>query len=607
MSILDWLNEEVAFSELIFGKETSFEKGGKINETNYFENTQGEFYIIPKSEYDSIDIKEFVSTFGSTYKVKDGILYRGADHWGKMNSVKWNLKNEESINDICISELEKDLYGYGKIIYGKITFSEMKTIGEQLIVVEPQIRELIQKLNKQGHRALIVGGAVRDALLGIAPKDIDIEVYNISYNDLMQFLSHFGKVNLVGKKFGVIKFHPTGSEMDYDFSIPRKENKVGIGHTEFEIIFDKDMSPKDAALRRDFTINSLGYDPIENKIYDYFGGQEDIKQGIIRHTSNAFKEDFLRILRAMQFSSRFGFTVHPDTVKEIREMLKTNEFEELSKERIFEEWMKFAEKGVRHDLIFQFLRDTTLIYKYPELKLLKETPQDEIYHPEGDVEIHTSMTLTEMDKIIERENISGKEKAILVLSILFHDVAKSKTTASIFKKDSSGVERMVITSHGHEAMGGEMVKEILPRMGFHEELITPISNLVANHLAGVSIKMIPSRSGQLKAVKKLSRRLYPATIKQLLYVMEADSKGRGGNQHVVMGRSILEELSEELDLQTKAYQPILMGRHLIEAGLKPSPQFKEILDKSFEAQEIGEFSDVEGAKEWLENYLNKNK
>jgi tRNA nucleotidyltransferase (CCA-adding enzyme) len=261
--------------------------------------------------------------------------------------------------------------------------------------------------------------------------------------------------------------------------------------------------------------------------------------------------------------------------------------------------MKWAEKGIRHDLIFKFLRDTELINYYPELKLLKETPQDKIYHPEGDVEIHTEMTLHEMDKIILREKIGGKEKIILVMSILTHDIAKPQCTKEEMKRG-----RMTITSAGHESMGGDMCKEFLPRLGFPEELVLPISNLVANHLSGVSISMIDSRKGQLKAVKKLSRRLSPATIQQLLYVMEADSRGRGGDKQEITGAEILRELSAEADVQTKAYQPILMGRHLIELGLKPSPKFKEILDKSFEAQESGEFSDVEGGRVWLKNYLN---
>ena len=593
----------ISFDESIStnNPDIRYGEGGVINETNYFENTEGDFYIIQPSEYNRIDTKEYVSAFGSRYKVKDGILYRSANHWGKMNSVKWNLKDKHKISVLFDKELDTNLEGYTQDIYGKIPFSEMKTIGKQLIIVEPQIRELIQKLNKEGHQALIIGGAVRDALLGIEPKDIDIEVYKISYNDLMTFLSNYGKVDLVGKKFGVVKFKPKDSEWTYDFSIPRKENKIGIGHTEFEIIFDKDMTIEEASARRDLTINAIGYDPIENKIYDSFGGVEHLKNKVIKHTSKQFSEDSLRILRILQFQSRFNFTIHYDTIQLIREMLKTNEFDNLSKERVYEEWRKWAEKGVRHDLIFKFLRDTTLIEKYPELKLLKETPQDKIYHPEGDVEIHTEMTLTEMDKIVEKENISGEEKVILIMSILFHDIAKPQTTKEEFKR-----ARMTITSHGHEALGGEMVKEILPRLGFPESLITPISNLVANHLSGVSISMIDSRSGKMKAVKKLSRRLYPATIQQLLYVMDADNYGRGGERKEATGKAELIELSAEADVQNKAYQPILMGRHLIEKGLMPSPKFKEILQKSFEAQESGAFNDLTGAKKWLEDYLNTN-
>ena len=579
---------------------TKMESGGIVNETNYFENTEGNFYIIQPSEYDRIDAKEYVSAFGSRYKVKDGILYRASDHWGKMDSVIWNLKDKERISCLFDKELDINLEGYTQVIYAKIPFSEMKMIGKQLIIIEPFVRELIQKLNKQGNQALIVGGAVRDALLGIEPKDIDIEVYKISYNDLMTFLSNYGKVDLVGKKFGVIKFKPSNSDWTYDFSIPRKENKIGVGHTDFEIVFDKEITMEQAFSRRDFTVNAIGYDPIENKIYDYFGGVKDLENKVLKHTSNAFKEDPLRILRGMGFQARFNFTIHPDTISLILEMLKTNDFDDLSKERIYEEFYKWASKGIRHDLIFKFMRDTTLIDRYPELKLLKETPQDAIYHSEGDVEIHTSMTLREMDKIIEREKISGEEKIILVMAILLHDIAKPQTTKEEMKRG-----RMTITSHGHEAMGGEMVKEFLPRLGFHEELITPISNLVANHLSGVSISMIDSRSGKMKAVKKLSRRLYPATIQQLLYVMDADNYGRGGERKEATGKKELIELSAEADVQNKAYQPILMGRHLIEKGLEPSPKFKEILQKSFEAQESGSFNDLEGAKKWLQDNVDK--
>ena len=477
--------------------------------------------------------------------------------------------------------------------------AEVIKLDAQLIAMEPAVLPVLKSLKAQGYTSLIVGGAVRDAYMGIEPKDIDIEVYQISYSMLSGILEQYGKVNLVGKNFGVIKFKPKGAEMEYDFSVPRKENKIGIGHKEFEVTFDTSMTIKDAALRRDFTFNALAYDPIQNTVYDYFGGIGDISLGIIRHTSDKFSEDPLRILRAMQFQARFDFAIAPETILEIRQMLKTTEFSTLPKERIFEEWKKWAEKGIRHDLIFQFLRDTTLIDSYPELKLLKETPQDKIYHPEGDVEIHTMLCIKRMDEIIKAENIQGKEKLILVMAILFHDIAKPQTTEEQFKN-----ERMTITSHGHEEMGGKMVKEILPRMGFYDEYVEPISNLVANHLAGVTISFITAESGKVKAVKKLSKRLFPATIKELLYVMDADSNGRGFPEFKVpTGSEDLARIAKDVNVNEKPYEYILKGRHLIELGLKPSKQFGEILDKANEAQENGEFSTVDEGREWLLTYV----
>lgn len=476
---------------------------------------------------------------------------------------------------------------------------------KQLILVDKSIRSIMEELSAMGCMALIVGGAVRDAVLGILPKDMDIEVYNLSYGDLEAFLERYGKVDLVGKSFGIIKFKPNGSEDVYDISVPRRENKVGIGHKAFEVIFDPCMTIKEAATRRDVTINSMAYDPIENKIYDYFGGMDDLKNKILRHTSDQFKDDPLRIDRLMQFQARLGFDIHPDTIQVVKDILATGEYESLPKERKFEEWKKWAEKGVRHDLIFRFMRDTNLIYHYPELRALKETPQDKIYHPEGDVEIHTELCLSEMDKVIAREKITGNEKVILVMAILCHDIAKPNCTEEVMKLDKATMrERLTITSHGHEALGGIMAKDFLSRLGFNEELIVPISNLVSDHLASISISCITARSGKLKAVKRLSRRLSPATIQQLLYVIEADHNGRGSDMHRdATGSRDLLELAKEIKVENKQYEYILMGRHLIEAGLNPSVEFGDILRSSYEVQENGGFSEIVGAKEWLRKYL----
>jgi tRNA nucleotidyltransferase (CCA-adding enzyme) len=245
------------------------------------------------------------------------------------------------------------------------------------------------------------------------------------------------------------------------------------------------------------------------------------------------------------------------------------------------------------------MRDTSLIEYYPELKKLKETPQDAIFHPEGDVEIHTVLCLIHMDKILDLTGISGDEKTVLVMSVLLHDIAKPDTTEEKMKRG-----RMTITSEGHEALGGKMSSDILSRLGFHAELIHPIANLVANHLAGVNISVIPSQSSRVKSVKKLSRRLFPATIQQLLFVMEADTNGRGGDEYrEPTGAEAMQEIAVELDVKDRQYEYIAMGRHLIELGLKPSALFGEILAAANAAQEDGKFNTVEGAKEWLSEYL----
>lgn len=473
---------------------------------------------------------------------------------------------------------------------------------DKLIILDVDIFDILKKLNDEGCQCLITGGAVRDAIIGIKPKDIDIEVYNINYEDLLNVLSNYGTVDLVGRNFGVIIFNPFNKSIKYDFSIPRTESKIGIGHKGFDVRLDSNLTIKEASIRRDFTINSIAYDPINNKVYDYFGGVEDIKNKIIRHTSDKFSEDYLRILRAMQFQARFDFSIHTDTILLIRQMLTNNveEFNNLAKERVFEEWLKWAEKGINHSLVFKFMRDTGLINLYLELNALKKTPQDAIYHPEGDVEIHTELCLNYMDKIIIRENILSENKVILIMAILLHDIAKPHTTKEELKNG-----RMTITSNGHEEMGKEVAKVFLSNIGFYDKFIEPIINIVATHLSGVHISNIPKISSKHKFVKKLSRKINPANIQQLVYVMEADTNGRGSDTFKEpIGKDDIMSIANELVIVEKEYDYFLMGRHLIEAGLMPSIKFGNILRQSYEAQENGEFNDIEGAKNWLNEMLN---
>jgi tRNA nucleotidyltransferase (CCA-adding enzyme) len=263
------------------------------------------------------------------------------------------------------------------------------------IPVSDTVKNIMKDLASRGKRALIVGGAVRDALLGIIPKDVDIEVYGVTYPELSEILSSYdGKVDFVGKAFGIIKF--TDFEGNpYDFSLPRRESKKSGGkHTDFDIIPDSTMTPKDAASRRDFTMNALAFDPMTEEIHDYFGGIQDMEDKVLRHTSGAFSDDPLRVLRGMQFSSRLGFDIAPETAELAKQIANTfgeslspdekdDKTSWLAKERIAEEFMKLVTKGKRPSKMLKYLKDTGWMRFFPEIEALTKIPQEYKWHPEG--------------------------------------------------------------------------------------------------------------------------------------------------------------------------------------------------------------------------------
>ena len=237
---------------------------------------------------------------------------------------------------------------------------------------------------------LVVGGAVRDALLGLEPKDFDVEVYGISYDRLADFLSRYGRVDLVGKSFGVVKLSAVDS-MSVDFSIPRRESKTGPHHRGFLATFDESITPREAASRRDFTINAIAYDPIRGEVSRFFGGREDLKNRVLRATSAAFSEDPLRVLRGMQFACRFDLTLDPATAEVCRSIVA--EYATLARERIAEEFMKWAGKRGRPGRIAEYLTATGWMVHFPEIGALAGVPQDPGWHPEGDVGTHTMLVV----------------------------------------------------------------------------------------------------------------------------------------------------------------------------------------------------------------------
>lgn len=207
------------------------------------------------------------------------------------------------------------------------------------------LQTILTALVQNEIRPVLVGGCVRDFFLGIEVKDYDIEVYGLdTIETLENILSTFGRVNLVGKSFGIVKL--STDKMEYDFSFPRLENKIGDGHRGFEVSLDGTLSFEKAAKRRDFTINAIGYDYMSNTFLDPFDGKKDIDTKILRLINkDTFLEDPLRVYRAVQFYARFAFEIDPVTYSVCQDIVLFKEFRLLSKERIFEEYKKLFLKA----------------------------------------------------------------------------------------------------------------------------------------------------------------------------------------------------------------------------------------------------------------------
>ena len=249
-------------------------------------------------------------------------------------------------------------------------------------VLPPQLTPLFHVIREQGGRALLVGGCVRDMLLGSPVKDLDVEVYDLSDETLRSILERLGRVDLVGQSFAVYKFRPRGSaNLDIDVSLPRRDRKSGPGHKGFTVSHDPQLSFAEASRRRDLTINAILYDPLERELIDPWGGIEDIKRRILRAVDrHSFAEDSLRVLRVAQFAARFEFEVEPQTV----EVCRAIDLTDLPRERIWGEVEKLLLRARRPSIGMKWLRELGVVDQlFPEIKALIDVPQDSEWHPEG--------------------------------------------------------------------------------------------------------------------------------------------------------------------------------------------------------------------------------
>ncbi len=445
------------------------------------------------------------------------------------------------------------------------------------------VLSLAHAVHEAGGRALLVGGCVRDQLMGAQPKDWDLEVYNLDPARLREILDRFGPVNIVGESFTVYKL---GKHLDV--SIPRRERKAGRGHRGFIIEGDPSMNVTEATRRRDFTINAILQDPLSEEIIDPFNGRGDIEQHVLRAVSSeTFADDSLRVLRAAQFAARFEFDIDPETI----ELCCMIDLSDLPAERIWGELEKLLLQASRPSIGIEWLRRLGAIEKlFPEIQDLIGVPQDPEWHPEGDVFVHTQLAVNRAQELIE--DLSYPRKVTVMLAALAHDFGKPSTTEFL-----EGRWR----SRGHEEAGVPPAESFLDRINVHTidgyNVRAQVIALVREHLKPGEFYKKRDEVGD-GAFRRLARRCEP----DLLYrVAKADSLGRNAEwvpREKWYGSEAQEwfiQRSRELEVDQHPPDPLLLGRHLLDLGVTPGPRMGEITRTVYEMQLDGRVRNLDEA------------
>ena len=453
-----------------------------------------------------------------------------------------------------------------------------------MVAVPDYIIHLAEAVRREGGRALLVGGCVRDELMGTPPQDWDLEVYGIQPAKLREMLDHFGSVDVVGEAFTVYKLGP-----HLDVSIPRRERKTGRGHRAFFIEGDPAMPIEEATSRRDFTINAILQDPLTREIIDPFQGRADIQNKLLRSVSpDTFREDSLRVLRAAQFAARFEFDIDPKTA----ELCRSINLDDLPSERIWGEIEKLLRRAQRPSIGLHWLRGLRVVDQlFPELEALIDVPQEPEWHPEGDVWIHTLLTVDRAREQID--DLPYAKQVTVMLAALAHDFGKPMTTEFLDGR---------IRSREHEEEGVAPTESFLDRLNIHTldgyDVRRQVIAIVRDHLKpGEFFKK------RLEVSVGAFRRLARKVDLDLLYrVARADSLGRNA-EHVPREKWYTADAQEwfiervrELELQDGAPRPILLGRHLLEMGLTPGPRVGEITKAVYEMQLDGRVVTLEEAR-----------
>lgn len=428
----------------------------------------------------------------------------------------------------------------------------------------------------RGGRALVVGGFVRDRLLGRTSKDLDIEVFGIPADQLPAVLGELGRIEPVGQAFPVFKLGTI------DIALPRRESKSGRGHKGFTVVGDHLMPIAEAARRRDFTINAIAWDPLTDEYLDPWNGRADLERRILRVVDpERFGDDSLRVLRALQFAARFELTLEPESARICRGIA----LDDLPAERIWGELEKLLLVAERPSLGFGLARELGVIEQLlPEMVPLYDCPQDAEWHPEGDVWTHTLMVIDEARR--RNGDLARAPLAIVMLAAVCHDLGKPATTAVIDGR---------IRSPGHEAAGVGPATTILDRLNVFTldglDVRRQVLGIVAEHLRPSAFYKVKDtvRDG---AFRRLAQRV---DLELLARFARADCHGRGGPFDCSAMDWFIER-ARTLGVEHRPPAPILMGRHLIALGVSPGPRMGEILKAIYEQQLDGLVTTIEEAE-----------
>jgi tRNA nucleotidyltransferase (CCA-adding enzyme) len=432
---------------------------------------------------------------------------------------------------------------------------------------------IAETVHGAGGRALIVGGWVRDRLMGRTSKDIDIEVYGVPADALRQLLERFGAVNPVGESFTVYKV------AGIDVSLPRRESRVGRGHRGFDVTGEPLMPVEEAARRRDFTINAISWDPLTDEYVDPFGGRRDIAAGMLRMVDpRTFAEDSLRVLRAIQFAARFGFTLDPET----REVCRRIPLDDLPPERIWGEIEKLLLQAPRPSVGFTLALDLGAIDRlFPELQALVGCSQEPEWHPEGDVWVHTLMVIDQARQRID--DLERPQQITVMLGAVCHDLGKPVTTALVGGR---------IRSIDHEQAGIAPATALLDRLNVHSiggfDVRNHVLGIVAHHLKPLSFYKADPRAGD-GAFRRLAQKV---DLELLARLALSDCLGRSG-AFDCSGIEWFLHRARELGVQHAPPDPLVKGRHLLAMGLEPGPRVGDILRQIYEKQLDGTIATVD--------------